>query len=92
MAMIDPDINAMHSQNDMEFHDVFLNELERRYPKLPEKARASLARMLLVSLQGLITYLLVHSPIGKHYEETLDALLDSFRSAIKEQKRNKSPN
>lgn len=91
MAMVDPDINAMHTQNDMEFHDVFLNELERRYPKLPEKARASLTRMLLVSFQGLVTYMLVLSPIGRHYQEILDALLDSYRFALKSQKRGKYP-
>ena len=91
MAMIDSDVNRMHSQNDMEFHDVFLKELARRYPELPEGVRASLARMLLVSSQGLITYLIVHSPIGTHYQEILDSLLDSFRSAIEEKKGGTSP-
>ena len=84
MAMIDSDVNRMHSQNDMEFHDVFFKELARRYPELPEHVRASLARMLLVSSQGLITYLIVDSPIGAHYQEILDSLFDSFRSVIEE--------
>jgi len=91
MAMTDPDINRMHSRNDMEFHDVFSRELERRYPNLPEDARASLVRMLLVSLQGLITYLIVHSPIVTRYQEILDALLRSFRHAIEEHDSGKSP-
>ena len=91
MAMTDPDINRMHSRNDMEFHDVFARELERRYPNLPEDARASLVRMLLVSFQGLITYLIVHSPIVTRYQEILDALLRSFRHAIEEHDSGKSP-
>ena len=84
MAMIDPDINRMHSRNDMEFHNVFASELKRRYPNLTEDTRDSLVRMLLVSFQGLITYLIVHSPIVTRYEEILDGLLRSFHLAIKE--------
>lgn len=91
MAMIDADVNRMHSQNDMEFHEVFLKELVRRYPEMPESDRDSLTRMIQVSFQGLITYLVVHSPIGTHYQEIIDALLDSFRRAVDEKNYGSSP-
>jgi len=84
MALIDSDVNRMHSQNDMEFHDVFLKEIARRYPEMSQRNRASLTRMIEVSFQGLITNLVVHSPIGAHYQEIIDSLLDSFRHTIKE--------
>ncbi len=82
MALTDSDVNRMHSRNDMEFQDLFLKEIVRRYPEMPENDRTSLARMIQVSFQGLITYLVVHSPIGAHYQQIIDSLLESFRSAV----------
>jgi AcrR family transcriptional regulator len=86
MAMIDEDVNRMHSQNDMEFNEIFLKEIERHYPEMADKERASLAHMIEASFQGLITHLVVQSPIGTHYHEIIDSVLDSFRQSVEKNK------
>jgi AcrR family transcriptional regulator len=91
LAMTDPVVNRMHSRNDMEFHDLFLKGLAGSYPDVPSEVITSHARMILVSFQGLITNLAVHSPIGSHYKEILDGLLDLFRSSIEGQQTGISP-
>jgi AcrR family transcriptional regulator len=84
MAMTDADVNRMHSQNDIEFRDIAETELKRRYPNLPVDKRASLVRALFISFEGLMTSVVVNSPIATQPDEILDALVNAFRSAIKE--------
>ncbi len=82
MAMTDPDVKRMHSQNDLEFRDIAEAEMERRYPNVPADERALLIRTLFISFEGLMTALAVESPFSARPEQILDALVDAFRNTI----------
>ncbi len=82
MAMTDPDVNRMHSQNDLEFRDIAEAEMQRRYPNIPADKRTLLIRTLFISFEGLMTALAVESPFSTQPEEILDALVDAFRFTI----------
>ncbi len=84
MAMIDPDINRMYRENDLEFFDILEREIARRYANLPAERRAGVMQMLYVSLEGLFTALVVDSPIVGAPEDILEPLVNTFRHALEE--------
>jgi AcrR family transcriptional regulator len=83
MAMVDPDVNRIHSQTDMEYRDFAEAELERRLPNLSPERRSLLIRMFFVAIEGLMAGLVVDSPLAVRPEETLDAVIDTFQRAVK---------
>ncbi|MBI4832153.1 MAG: TetR/AcrR family transcriptional regulator [Candidatus Lindowbacteria bacterium] len=82
MAMVDPDANRIHSQTDIEYRDFAEAELERRLPNLPPERRNLLIRMFFVAIEGLMTGLVVDSPLAIRPEETLDAVIDTFQNTV----------
>jgi AcrR family transcriptional regulator len=87
MAMIDPDVKKMHSQNDIEFREIYVSELDRRYPHLSHGQRSSLVHMILVAFEGLMTAIVVDSPMAAEPEKILDSFIDAFRQAIEDHKK-----
>lgn len=82
MAMVDPDVNRIHSQTDIEYRDFAEAELQRRLPSLLPERRSLLVRMFFVAIEGLMTGLVVDSPLADRPEETLDAVIDTFQQTV----------
>lgn len=90
MAMVDPDINKMNREVDLEFREILESELVRRYPDLPAKRRRSLMQMLFFAAEGVTSSVVADSPIASHAEQALDELLETFREKLKIWKRGAS--
>ncbi|MBI5116892.1 TetR/AcrR family transcriptional regulator [Candidatus Poribacteria bacterium] len=82
MAMVDPEVNRIHTQTDTEYRDFAEAELGRRLPNLSPERRSLLIRMFFVAIEGLMTGLVVDSPLAVRPEETLDAAVDAFQSTV----------
>ena len=82
MAMIDPEVKRMHIKNDIEFRDMYSKELQRRYPDLSFDRRFMLNHMVLVAFEGLMTALVVDSPMAGKPELILDSFVDTFQNTV----------
>jgi len=82
MAMIDPDLKSMHSKNDIEFRDLYSEKLKRRYPRLSPDRLYSLVHMILVASEGLMTAVVVDSPMAEHPDRILDSFVDALRAVV----------
>jgi AcrR family transcriptional regulator len=83
MAMVDPDINKMNRQVDLEFREILESELARRHPDLPAKKRKSLMQMIFFAAEGVTACVVVDSPLASHAEQALDDLVETFRETLK---------
>ncbi len=83
MAMTDPDFNRMHNRSDLEFYGFFVDELERRYPALPQETRDAFVRMLIVALEGLIIQVVANSPMAFEPDRIVNTFVDTFETAVK---------
>jgi len=83
MAMVDPDINKMNRQVDLEFREILDSELVRRHPDLPAKKRRSLIQMIFFAAEGVTACVVVDSPLASHAEQALDDLMETFRERLK---------
>jgi AcrR family transcriptional regulator len=82
MAMTDPDVKRMHARNDVEFRDLYSEELKRRYPTLPQDRQFFLVHMILVAFEGLMTAVVVDSPMAEQPERILASFVEAFRSVV----------
>ncbi len=83
MAMVDPDINKMNKEVDLEFRQILESELARRYPNLAARKRRSLIQIVFFVAEGMTSTVVVESPIADHAEEALDVLLKAFQEKLK---------
>jgi len=85
MAMVDPDLKEMHHLNDVEFRELYGNALKRHYPQLSAEQHFALVHMFLVAFEGLITAVVVESPMAVRPEQILDSFIDAFRKVVGDQ-------
>jgi AcrR family transcriptional regulator len=82
MAMVDPDINEMNRQVDLEFREILESELVRRYPELPAEKKASLVQIIFFAAEGVTSCVVVGSPLANHAEQALDDLVETLRKTL----------
>lgn len=85
MAMVDPDLKEMHNRNDIEFRELYGNALKRHYPQLSADRHFALVHMFLVAFEGLITAVVVESPMAVRPEQILNSFIDTFQKAVLDQ-------
>jgi len=79
MALVDADFKAMHSQADREFEEIVVPEIKRQYPHMKKRRRDLLVQMLFVSFEGLLTALVVDSPVVSRPENIVNGVVNAFR-------------
>ena len=82
MALTDPDVKQMHSRNNMEFHELYSENLRRCYPLLSADRRFLLNHMILVAFEGLMTAMVVDSPMAVRPEQILDSLIEMLQTTV----------
>jgi AcrR family transcriptional regulator len=85
MAMTDPDIKRMHKENDLEFRDLCSTELKRCHPTLSPALQYQLVHMILVASEGLITAVVVESPMAEDPEQIMSSFMRAFRLLMGQQ-------
>ena len=85
MAMTDPDVKRMHKENDLEFRDLYTNELKRCHPDLSMDLQYQLVHMILVASEGLITAVVVESPMAEEPDQIMSSFMRAFRLAMGQQ-------
>jgi AcrR family transcriptional regulator len=79
MAMTDPDIKHMHRKNDLEFRDIYAAELKRCHPDISPELQYQLVHMILVASEGLITAVVVESPMAEKPELIMRSFMQALR-------------
>lgn len=79
MGMTDPDMKHMHKENDLEFRDLYANELKRCHPHISPDLQYQLVHMILVASEGLITAVVVESPMAEEPEQIMSSFMRAFR-------------
>ena len=82
MAMTDPEMKRMHNKNDVEFRHLYANELKRCHPDLSPDLQYQLVHMILVAFEGLMTAVVVESPMAEDPEQIMRAFMRAFRLAM----------
>jgi AcrR family transcriptional regulator len=82
MGMTDPDMQVMHRNNDLEFLSLYAGELKRCHPSLSPDMQYQLVHMILVASEGLITAVVVESPMAVKPEQIMRSFIRAFRLAM----------